>query len=202
MVDGGSDDRTVQKARTAGAQVLVSKRGRGRQQNLGALKARGDIILFLHADSILPDDWKAKLTEALAKNGSCWGAFDSIDVEGTSSIQNWILTNSVRLRTRLFHSPYGDQGIFVRKKIFHAVGGFPDHWALLEDVELVRRLRNSSGTPALVSSPMAISGRRWQNLGFLRTTFINQCILLGHRFGVDVNVLADMYARGKGVQMT
>ena len=155
--------------------------------------------MFLHADSSLPDEWEGAVRKSIASSKAAWGAFDTIEVEGVPSFQAWILKNGVKLRTRCLHSPYGDQGIFVRRKEFEEVHGFPDDWPLLEDVELVRKLKKTAGSPVYISQPIATSGRRWRNIGFVRTTMINQCVLLGHRLGVDIHKLADFYDRARGV---
>ena len=124
-----------------------------------------------------------------------WGAFESIAVDGPQ-LTAWLLRHAVALRTRLRHLPYGDQAIFVRRTTFNdKVGGYWEQ-PLLEDVDLVQRLRRSCGPPALLSRPLATSGRRWQQLGLLRTTLVNQAILLGWRLGVPVPMLAACYRQG------
>jgi rSAM/selenodomain-associated transferase 2 len=191
-VDGGSNDGTLTKARRAGARVSFSPKGRAKQMNAGAKKARGDIFLFLHADSRLPDGWQEKVRSALTKANKKWGAFESISIDAHPWTA-WLLRQSVALRTRLQHRPYGDQALFMQREAFKSVGGFPDDWPLLEDVELVRRLKRAVGSPALIRTPVQTSGRRWRALGLLRTTFLNQCILLGHACGVPLSRLADVY---------
>eukprot|EP00887_Chlorella_sp_A99_P006298 scaffold3.g6298.t1 len=169
--------------------------------NAGAEKAKGDVLVFLHADSQLPDGYADLINAALQQHERWrrpaeWGAFESITI-GEPPLAAWVLRHAVALRTRLLGVPYGDQAIFVRSGVFRELGGY-QNWPLLEDLDLVRRLRAQSGAPALVPRPLATSGRRWQQLGLLRTTLTNQTILLGHALGVDVHTLAAWYRRGKG----
>ena len=97
------------------------------------------------------------------------------------------------LRTRLFHKPYGDQGIFVTKRAFQRAGGYPE-WPLLEDIALVQQLQRNHGPPVIIQHPMETSGRRWKALGVVQTTVINQAILIGyHVLGMDPYKLADLY---------
>jgi hypothetical protein len=100
----------------------------------------------------------------------------------------------VALRTRLFQQPYGDQGIFMNREAYKRSGGFPD-WPLLEDLAMVKTLRRQSGPPAVVPAPVRTSGRRWQALGLIQTTVINQIILIGFAMGQDVHKLAELYGR-------
>ncbi|GAB4822067.1 hypothetical protein N2152v2_009113 [Parachlorella kessleri] len=123
-----------------------------------------------------------------------WGCFESIDIEGPP-LTAWLLKASVSLRTRLLCRPYGDQGLFVRRGTFQRMGGYKE-WPLLEDLDLVQRLSSTCGPPAIVPCPIRTSGRRWAKLGFARTTLVNQAVLLGHRLGVDVGILAKWYEQG------
>ena len=124
-----------------------------------------------------------------------WGCFATIHPTGLAALPRALLSAGVALRTRLLHRPYGDQGIFVSAAAFRALGGYHE-LPLLEDVELCSRLRGAAGAPRIVPAAIATSGRRWRALGLLRTTLINQAILLGYALGVDVAVLADWYRAG------
>lgn len=106
---------------------------------------------------------------------------------------SWLIRTGVSVRTILFHRPYGDQVIFVRKSAFDNCGKFPEDWPLLEDVELTRCLRKHFGKPAIVAKAVKTSGRRWKALGLIQTTAINQAILVGHALGVPVETLAAWY---------
>jgi hypothetical protein len=112
-------------------------------------------------------------------------------------VTTWLLRTAVSLRTRLLHRPYGDQALFVRRAPFEAAGGFAE-LPLLEDVDLVRRLKAACGPPAIVPRAVRTSGRRWRRLGLAQTTLVNQAILAGHALGVDVHTLAGWYERAGG----
>ena len=207
VVDGGSTDDTALEAKRAGAVVLASARGRATQCNVGANVATGDVLLFLHADSTLPPTFKTDVCAHFAERGECkssaeWGAFkfrlgDSGVLSMSSSTRFCfrLIELLANLRTSLFRCPYGDQCIIVRKETFDELGGFPQ-MPFLEDYELVRRLRRRS-TPALMKSFVTTSARRWHALGLLKTTAVNQFVLLGYIVGVPLEVLARWYAAGR-----
>ena len=138
VVDGGSTDGTAEAAEAAGARVLRTAPGRGIQQNAGARAARGNVLLFLHADTSLPGDFPARVAQVLAKPDVSGGAF-RFRVDGPGRGLRWI-ERMVEWRCRLWQTPYGDQALFTAAETFRSVGGFPDA-PLLEDYELVRRLR-------------------------------------------------------------
>lgn len=176
--------------------------------NAGARRARGGTLLFLHADCTLPDGYQDLIETALGGSSSSnssssnlrdpgserlWGAWRSIHVQGCSPITAAALRFTVGLRTSLLTRPYGDQGLFVRSEAFwRLLGGF-EELPLLEDVRAVRRLAATAGRPALVPGALPTSGRRWAKLGLLRTTLINQAILIGEALGVSVDTLAAWY---------
>lgn len=160
VVDGGSRDATVARARAAGtARLLVALRGRATQMNAGARAATGDVLLFLHADVRLPDDAVRRVEEALADPEVVAGAFRTWTV--SDGRRSWLspLLHLADLRSRYSSLPYGDQALFVRAAAFREAGGFPEQ-ALMEDLELSRRLR-SHGRVRIVRSRVAVSGRRF-----------------------------------------
>jgi rSAM/selenodomain-associated transferase 2 len=166
VVDGGSEDRTVEVARRAGAQVLEGERGRGRQMNAGASHASGDVLLFLHADTHLPTRFRAEIEFAFSRPSVGWGRFDLEFDEGGPLLRliAWLISR----RSRLFRSATGDQAIFVRRSDFEALGGYREGH-LFEDVDLVRRLRER-GAMAIPAAPVVTSSRRWRSEGVLTTT--------------------------------
>jgi rSAM/selenodomain-associated transferase 2 len=176
VVDGGSTDRTVRIAREFTGRVLESAAGRGRQMNLGARHARGDILLFLHADSILPKEGFSRIRSALGNEGTSAGAFD-IKVEHTSLWFRVIETFS-NLRSRLTSVPYGDQGLFMRKETFELIGGFRDV-PLMEDIEIARRLKRL-GRLMFVRPPVLVSPRRWLHEGLLYATLRDWAIVISY----------------------
>jgi rSAM/selenodomain-associated transferase 2 len=203
VVDGGSSDGTSSRARAMGAKVISSSRGRGKQMNIGWRAAQKDIdwLVFLHADSIVSQKGLLSLMDAIKHEKiRCWGCFKSIEVKfdqerspprPTACLASNLIRSGVELRTRLFHTPYGDQGIFIKRETMDNLEGFKE-WRLLEDVEIVSRLRKISA-PIILDSNLTTSGRRWEKLGLMRTFAVNQLILLGYRLGADVNMLADLY---------
>lgn len=196
VVDGHSRDDTVHEARRAGARVLRADRpGRASQMNQGAKAAKGDVIMFLHADTTLPKDYPSLVGASMGRK-KAWGSFRSIDTGLCNPLASFLIRQGVALRTMLLHKPYGDQCIFVKRKTFNEVGGYRD-MPLLEDVDLVSRLSARAGPPSIVDRDIKTSGRRWESLGVLRTTVLNQYILLRHAMGADVRELAKLYTSAK-----
>ncbi len=191
VVDGGSRDRSRDLVRDRGVRMLLSPPGRGRQQNMGAGAATGDILLFLHSDTRLPPDWMAHVDETLARPGVAAGAFRfALDARGPAYR---LIEQGANLRARLLQSPWGDQALFLEKEMFRRAGGFPDQ-PLLEELVLLRRLRRH-GSIAIASAAAVTSARRWQQRGLIRTTLLNQVILAGFLCGVSPRRLAAVYGR-------
>lgn len=189
VIDGGSLDQTIARARVASAQVETGPRGRARQQNLGAKSARGQVLLFLHGDTLLPEDYLSHIFDAMMDPKTVGGAFqfktdwDSLMMQAVEFLTN--------LRTRHLKLPYGDQGIFVRKSVFEEMGGFP-LVPIAEDLYFIRQL-SRKGRIRIVPAAAVTSSRRWKGLGILRTTLINQLILAGCFLGVSPRTLAAVY---------
>ncbi len=194
VADGGSTDQTRKVARQLGAQVLTSRAGRGCRLNLGADAASGTVLLFLHCDTGLPPDFIARIHHTLASPGTAAGAFH-LRIDG-AGIGCRLVERGANLRAKLLQLPYGDQGIFLRKEVFKRAGGFKD-LPIMEDLEFVRRLR-SIGAVRIAASSVTTSARRWQELGVLRTTLINQVMLAGYFLGVDPRTLRSWYYRRTG----
>ena len=192
VVDGGSDDGTAEVARSRGAIVLTAPRGRAKQMNHGAAVATGGTLLFLHADTLLPDGYEEQLRRLLATPGVVAGAF-GFAIAGEFFGRDWIerATNSRARRRQL---PYGDQGLFLQRETFGLAGGFPDI-PIMEDYAFVRRLR-TLGRISIAPVNVQTSARRWLKLGAIRTTLLNQTIIFGYRLGVPPATLARWY-RGR-----
>ena len=189
VVDGGSTDATARLVTEAGATVLRSKPGRARQMNAGAARAGGLALLFLHADTLLPPNWLAVVSRDLGQDGVAAGSF-GFRIAGdfpAKSIVEW----AVGFRSRRLQRPYGDQGLFLRRSLFEELGGFAD-LPIMEDYEFVSRLRRR-GRVVTVAEPALTSARRWQRLGLLRTTLINQLIVVGFRLGFSPQKLERLY---------
>ena len=192
VVDGGSRDESQRLAQEAGALVIQSKPGRARQMNAGAAVARGETLLFLHADTRLSANYREAMLAALRRPDVVGGAFRFKIADPFPG--RWLVESTTNLRSRLWRMPYGDQALFVRRCAFEELGGFPD-LPIMEDYEFVRRLRRL-GKLALLDTAVLTSARRWQRLGFLRTTLINKLVILGYRCGVPPVKLAALY-RGR-----
>ncbi|MEO0946912.1 MAG: TIGR04283 family arsenosugar biosynthesis glycosyltransferase [Cyanobacteria bacterium J06641_5] len=196
VVDGGSQDATVAIAREYADKVIVAPvAGRARQMNAGAAVASGDILLFLHADTRLPQSFATWVRQTLARPNTIAGAF-RLAIDSRLWSLRWI-EFGVRLRSRWLGLPYGDQAIFLRREMFNAVDGFRE-LPLMEDFELMQRLQ-TKGRIHVVSATAITSARRWETLGVWRTTLLNQAIVAGYLLGIAPQTLADWYrARRQG----
>ncbi|MCX2843029.1 TIGR04283 family arsenosugar biosynthesis glycosyltransferase, partial [Microbulbifer thermotolerans] len=167
FVDGGSDDGSVEFLSAAGLTVIAAQRGRARQMNAGAAAAGGDCLLFLHADTRLPENALENIERALLR-GKCWGRFD-VRISG-NSIWFPLIATLINWRSRISGIATGDQGIFVRRDLFEELGGFADQ-PLMEDIALSGRLLELA-RPACIRARVTTSGRRWQKYGVLRTVLL------------------------------
>lgn len=193
VVDGGSTDETVDQAKSFGVRLLTTAAGRAGQMNVGALAASGDVLLFLHGDTKLPPGFHQHVQDIMAKPGTVAGAF-SLGIDGTE-IGLRIIEKLANFRSRFFQMPYGDQAIFLKKETFRAVGGFPDT-VLMEDFVLMQQLKKR-GRVTILPVAVKTSPRRWLRLGILKTTMINQAVLLAYFLGSDHERLARWYRRIK-----
>jgi rSAM/selenodomain-associated transferase 2 len=189
VADGGSTDDTVAIARTLHCSVIECPRGRARQQNAGASASKGDVLLFLHADSWLAPEARQQIERTLASPAIPGGAFyHRIDATG---LLFRLVEAGDALRVCITRIAYGDQGIFLRREVFEALGGFPDV-RLMEDVRLMKSLRDY-GRLTLVPGPLHVSARRWQKHGLIRQTLRNWFLLTAEHLGVHPDRLADLY---------
>lgn len=188
VVDGGSRDTTPTLAAPLADRVLDAPRGRGSQMNAGAAQARGDILLFLHADTRLPDTALAAIAEAVAA-GACWGRFD-VTIAGRIAGLGMVAA-MMNLRSRLTGIATGDQALFVTRAAFEQAGGFPDI-SLMEDIVLSRRLRRIA-RPACLYERVVTSGRRWEKHGLVRTILAMWRLRLRFFLGADPRALALEY---------
>ncbi len=189
VIDGGSRDATIQRARLRADRVISAPRGRASQMNAGAAKASGDVLLFLHADTRLPAHADHVILYGLERSGRSWGRFD-VKIEGRHpllTVVGWLMS----IRSRLTGIATGDQGIFVRRDAFQAVGGFEDI-PLMEDIALSKRLKRT-GPPLCLRERVVTSGRRWETNGILATVLLMWRLRLAYFFGVDPKQLAQQY---------
>jgi rSAM/selenodomain-associated transferase 2/rSAM/selenodomain-associated transferase 1 len=198
VVDGGSEDETLAIASSfKGVSVVRSPPGRARQLNSGAAQAIGGTLLFMHADARLPREGLKQIQELMAKETHVAGAFrlrTRYDESGPR--REWVrpFLRLADLRSRYSKSPYGDQGLFVRAREFHALGGYPDQ-PILEDLHLSRALSKRQSL-AILPGPMTVSGRRFQQRPLYYFALMNSFPLL-YRLGVSPRRLASLY-RSKG----
>ena len=190
VVDGGSRDRTVARAAEAGARVIPAPRGRAVQLNRGAQKAGGSVLLFLHADSRLPQDYSSYIFETLMDSRTIAGAFRFRTDYPSRSMR--LIEQTVHIRSTWFQMPYGDQGLFLRNDVFRGIGGFPPV-PIAEDLLLVRRLARM-GRIRLAPAAVVTSGRRWRRIGVWRATLINYLIAGGCLMRIPARTLAPLYA--------
>ena len=189
VVDGGSRDSSREVAAAAGVRVISTPPGRALQMNAGAAAARGDILLFLHADTLLPARFANRIRQILIEPQVAAGAFRlTINAPGLSMR---ILEKLIYWRSTYLQMVYGDQALFMTAEMFQAAGGFPN-MPILEDFEFIRRLRRH-GRIAVLPEAVMTSARRWQRLGFIRTTIINQLIIFAYLSRVDPGRLARWY---------
>jgi rSAM/selenodomain-associated transferase 2 len=189
VVDGGSRDATVLRARARADRVISAPRGRALQMNAGAEKACGDVLLFLHADTRLPADADHIVLDGLARSGRAWGRFDvRIDSESRLLVAVAWLMN---LRSRLTGIATGDQAMFVTRDAFRSVGAFPAI-PLMEDIALSKRLKRLS-RPLCLRARAVTSGRRWDENGVVSTVLLMWRLRLAYFFGADPKALARRY---------
>lgn len=194
VADGSSTDGTAEKAKALGATVLGDlQRNRAFQMNAGAKAARGELLLFLHGDTRLAPGFVEKIMHTLAQPGVAAGAF-SLKIAG-KGIGLRIIERLANFRARIFQMPYGDQGIFITTAAFSALDGFPA-LPIMEDFALVRKLKRR-GRIQILSQSATTSVRRWEKLGLLRTTILNQLIVFGYLLGIKPEKLATWYRQEK-----
>ncbi len=187
VVDGGSKDRTRAIATPLADRVLEAPRGRAAQMNAGARASRGEALLFLHADTVLPPD--AGRSVATALSGADWGRFDVV-ISGSHPMLA-VVAFFMNARSRASGIATGDQAMFMRRSAFEAVGGFPAI-PLMEDVAISRALKHLS-PPACLRERVATSGRRWEKHGTLRTIWHMWRLRLDYALGADPETLARRY---------
>jgi rSAM/selenodomain-associated transferase 2 len=188
VVDGGSNDDTIVRARPLADRVLSAQRGRATQMNAGAAAAKGDVLLFLHADTRLPENADALIASGLAHSKRAWGRFDVRFDDG-----GWLNLVAFMMNWRSWASGIctGDQAMFITRAAFDEIGGFPSI-ALMEDVAASARLKRIS-RPLCLSARVTTSGRRWRQHGFWCTILLMWRLRLAYFFGGDPKSLARHY---------
>jgi rSAM/selenodomain-associated transferase 2 len=191
LVDGGSQDKTLELVANCADKVVSSKKGRAVQMNEGAHQASGDILIFLHCDTFLPINALPAIKNAINKQQH-WGRFD-VQFNSRHFIFK-IIAQMMNWRSRWTGIATGDQVIFMTRPIFNAVGGFPEI-SLMEDVAICKLLKLVS-PPACLPLKATSSSRRWEINGILRTIVLMWTLRLFYFLGKDPNKLAELYSRG------
>lgn len=191
VADGESSDGTGEMAKGLGARLLTVTGGRAKQVNGAAKEASSNVLLFLHGDTRLPVGFDKHVLNLLSQPGTVAGAF-ALNIDGPE-IGLRLIEKLANFRSRFFQMPYGDQAIFLKASLFRSIGGFPDI-PIMEDFVFMQRVRREG---RVVIAPIAVttSSRRWKELGIIRTTLINQIVLLAYFWGWSPERLARWYRR-------
>ena len=189
VVDGGSADGTMEIARPLADRVIASESGRARQQNAGARSATGGVLLFLHADTLLPAEADRLVIDGLMRSGRGWGRFD-VRLSGRAPALR-VVERMMNLRSRVTGIATGDQAIFARAGWFRRAGGFPAI-PLMEDVALSAAFRRM-GRPLCLRERVLTSSRRWEERGALRTILLMWRLRAEYALGADPARLAERY---------
>ena len=189
VVDGGSRDATRTLAAPLADRVIEAPRGRASQMNAGARECGGDIIVFLHADSVLPPNALDAIAAGLKRTARDWGRFD-VAIAGADPLLA-LVALLMNARSRLTGVATGDQAIFVRREAFDAIGGFPEI-PLMEDVAISKKLLGRT-RPLALEDRVVTSGRRWERHGTMRTIFLMWRLRMAYALGADPRRLARRY---------
>jgi rSAM/selenodomain-associated transferase 2 len=190
VVDGDPAGCTIKAIRDAGVVTAIGERGRAVQMNRGAALAEGDILLFLHADTLLPRNAFTRIQEALQEAEYVAGCFD-LGIRSARKIFR-ITERYVALRTRITRIPFGDQAIFIRRGYFERIGGYRE-FPIMEDVELMRRISRRGDIICIIPDKAQTSARRWEREGVLFSTFRNWLLQTLYCSGVSPKHLARFY---------
>jgi len=192
IADGGSEDLTIKMAEEAGAVICKSAMGRGTQMRAGAQMARGDWLLFLHADTQLSEGWIQEVRQFMARKEERAAVFRlKFDKRGLAPA---LVAGGAMIRTRIFGVPYGDQGLFIPRGLYQDIGGFKE-MVLFEDVDILRRLKRkgAGGRPFVFKSYAKTSAARYEKRGYIRRVLTNFCCVMMYCAGVPVQKIAPIY---------
>lgn len=192
VVDGDTEGGTVYRIKDERVIKVISPKGRGRQMNKGASVARGDILLFLHTDTELPEDAFRTISAVIDKKQYVGGAFDLGIKSGRLIFR--LIEKMVYIRTCLTCIPYGDQAIFIKKDFFAGMNGYQEI-PIMEDVELMRRIKNSGYKICIIPQKVSTSPRRYEKEGVIYCTLRNWILMSLYLLGVKPEKLAKYYYR-------
>jgi rSAM/selenodomain-associated transferase 2 len=190
VVDGSQILDTLQVITDTTIITCSCQQGRGRQMNVGASRANGDILVFLHADTILPTTALLLIQKTLQNKRLVGGAF-TLKIQSQRLLMKMIAVFST-FRSQITRAPYGDQVIFLRKSFFNAIGGYKD-LPLMEDVELMRRVKKNKGEIIILQTPVVTSDRRWNQEGLFYTALRDTIIIFLYWCGMPAEKLAKFY---------
>ena len=190
VVDCGPDHRTLKAITSQNVVKVRSPRGRGRQMNEGSGHAKGEILLFLHADTELPLNARALIENAMQDGQHAAGAFD-LAIKSRRTVFR-IIEFLASLRSRITRVPFGDQAIFIRKDYFSVIGGYRD-MPIMEDVEIMKRIRKRGDRIVILPDRVTTSPRRWEKEGIVRCTLRNWLLQTLYPLGVPAHTLARFY---------
>ena len=189
VIDGGSEDDTAVIAKSLADTVLQTSVGRSHQMNAGSAAAKSEVLWFLHADSELPEKADELIINAVTTGTFTWGRFD-VRLSGRKTLLR-VVEKMMNLRSRLTGIATGDQGIFISRKLFEQVGGYPDQ-LLMEDIALCKELKKYQ-SPVSLHEKMVTSSRRWEKNGVVRTILLMWMLRAAYYFGVPADRLASRY---------
>lgn len=187
VVDGGSVDETISISKPLADKVITSDSGRARQMNKGVAESTNEVLWFLHADTSIPENVIEIIQSSLVKND--WGRFN-VKLSGSHFLFR-IIEKMINIRSCFSGVATGDQGIFVRRKIFESVGGYSEV-PLMEDVALSKKLKNISQT-ACIKETLTTSSRRWKKNGIIKTILLMWKLRFLYWIGVTPDKLAKLY---------
>ena len=193
VVDGDPLGGTIRDIADPRVITLIARKGRAGQMNAGALRASGDVLLFLHADTRLPCGAFGKMMKALDDGGVIGGAFD-LGIDDERRIFK-IIGRAASWKHRLTRVPYGDQAIFMRRSYFTALGGYPVI-PIMEDVELMKRVKRKGGRIAILPDAVTTSSRKWKTDGIAYTIIRNWFIQTLYLMGIPAHQLVKFYYKG------
>lgn len=196
VVDGSPDGETIKAVARQGVRCVTSPQGRASQMNSGAAVAVGEILIFLHADTVLPRRAIDLIGKIMTRQNLVGGAFD-LRI-GSERLILKIIARIASWRSRLTRIPYGDQAIFIRRGDFNRLGKYPEI-PLMEDVALMRRIKRAGGRIGFIPEPVITSARRWEEEGILYATLRNWLLLSAYTLGAKPDKLAKYYKAARGV---
>lgn len=190
VVDGGSTDDTVKRSQALGATVYQTKKGRAKQMNLGATKARGDVLYFIHSDTLPPVSFKTDIEEAI-NNGFEMGCYRF----KFDSNHPLLKINSFFTRFSNMWSRGGDQSLFIKKQIFESLAGYKEEFVIMEEYDLLRRARDLNCTFIIMPKDIVVSARKYDDNNYFRVQIANLVVYNMFRFGYQPQRILSTYRK-------